>query len=228
MTRSLAGAPKEQPSIPDSVRAAAERFGGHARCVWLNQAGGSTWQVDGYFMKWKPRDSLESLGEEYQRMRWLLPRFSCPEPIEFEALDDGELLITRALAGSGAVTDTWLAQPETAVRAIAEGLRRLHSLETFDCPFMTDLPASADDDLVLSHGDACAPNTILDAHGNFLGLVDLARLGLADRWFDLTIAAQSLGWNYGEGYEPLFYATYGIEPNAARIRYWQRWWRENT
>ncbi|HIY67446.1 MAG TPA: phosphotransferase, partial [Candidatus Agrococcus pullicola] len=115
-----------------------------------------------------------------------------------------------------------------AVKAIAEGLRRLHTLETADCPFMVDVPASSLDDLVVSHGDACAPNTILTADGEFAGIVDLARVGVADRWFDLTIAAMSLEWNYGTGHEPLFYGTYGVERNEERIRFWQQWWSRNT
>lgn len=197
-------------------------------CVWVNKAGGSTWQFGEHFAKWNPTGSIESLGDEYQRMRWLRTRFPCPEPVAVVVEDDGEMLLTKALDGLGAVTDTWRARPETAVKAIAEGLRRLHALETYDCPFMVDVPASPLDDTVLSHGDACAPNTILAADGTFTGIVDLARVGLADRWFDLTIAAMSLEWNYGKGYEPLFYATYGIERNEERIRFWQQWWNSST
>lgn len=228
MTSSLASAPAEQPPIPAAVLDAAKRYGGEPECVWLNQEGGTTWRLDSHFVKWNPAASIESLGEEFQRMRWLQARFPCPEAVEFAAEDDGELLVSTALPGAGAVTDTWLAEPETAVRAIAEGLRRLHSLETSDCPFMSDVPASADDDLVLTQGDACAPNTVLSADGTFCGIVDLARIGVADRWLDLSVAAMSLGWNYGQGFEPVFYEAYGIAPNEERMRFWQEWWNLET
>lgn len=220
MRTDLAGRPATRPPIPDSVRS---RLGDDAECVWLNQAGGTTWFAGDRYVKCDPADSSESLGEEFMRMRWLDGRFPAPQPIEFAAEDDGEVLVTAALPGAGAVTDEWLRRPSDAVRAIATGLRRLHTLDAADCPFMSSAPASADDDLVVSHGDACAPNTVIAPDGSFVGIVDVARVGVADRWLDLAIASRSLGWNYGQGFEPLFFDAYGIAPDAARIRRWLDW-----
>jgi kanamycin kinase len=50
------------------------------------------------------------------------------------------------------------------------------------------------------HGEACAPNTIIDARA-WSGHVDLGSLGLADRWADLAIATWSTEWNYGPRWE---------------------------
>lgn len=47
------------------------------------------------------------------------------------------------------------------------------------------------DRLVVCHGDACAPNTLLSGDGHFAAHVDLGALGLADRWADLAVAAWS-------------------------------------
>lgn len=80
------------------------------------------------------------------------------------------------------------------------------------------------DKLVVCHGDACAPNTLLDAVGNFVGHVDMGELGVADRWADLTIAAWSTEWNYGAGYEQLVYQGYGIEADPERISYYRMLW----
>ena len=44
------------------------------------------------------------------------------------------------------------------------------------------------DQLVVCHGDACAPNTLIDSDGSCSGHVDLGTLGIADRWADLAIA----------------------------------------
>ena len=41
------------------------------------------------------------------------------------------------------------------------------------------------DRLVVCHGDACAPNTLLTDDGRWSGHVDLGQLGVADRWADL-------------------------------------------
>jgi kanamycin kinase len=53
------------------------------------------------------------------------------------------------------------------------------------------------------------------------GFVDLGELGAADRWWDVAIGAWSVGWNYGEDLEPLFYEAYGVAPDPGRIRFFR-------
>ena len=65
------------------------------------------------------------------------------------------------------------------------------------------------DELVVCHGDACAPNTLLDADGRWAGHVDLGLLGVADRWADLAVATWSAEWNYGPGWEGTLLEAYG-------------------
>ncbi|WP_443062724.1 phosphotransferase [Streptomyces sp. NBC_00390] len=57
------------------------------------------------------------------------------------------------------------------------------------------------DRLVVCHGDACAPNTVVGDDGTWTGHVDLGTLGAADRWADLAVATWSTQWNYGPGWE---------------------------
>lgn len=80
------------------------------------------------------------------------------------------------------------------------------------------------DKLVVCHGDACAPNTLLDDAGGVVGHVDMGEVGVGDRWADLAIAAWSTEWNYGVGYESLVYQGYGVEPDAERIAYYRMLW----
>lgn len=80
------------------------------------------------------------------------------------------------------------------------------------------------DRLVVCHGDACAPNTLLHDDGTFAAHVDLGSLGVADRWADLAVAAWSTEWNYGPGYDGLVYAAYGISPDPERIAYYRLLW----
>src|SRR5207248_3950365 len=79
------------------------------------------------------------------------------------------------------------------------------------------------DQLVVCHGDACAPNTIIDA-GTWSGHVDLGCLGLADRWADLAIATWSTEWNYGPGWDQALLDAYGIEPDPERTAYYRLLW----
>ncbi len=80
------------------------------------------------------------------------------------------------------------------------------------------------EDLVVCHGDACAPNTLLNESGDWIAHVDFDRLGVGDRWADLSIAAWSSVWNYGPGWEQNVYDAYGYEPDSAKIRYYRLLW----
>jgi kanamycin kinase len=76
------------------------------------------------------------------------------------------------------------------------------------------------EDLVVCHGDYCAPNLLLE-DGRVTGYVDLGELGVADRWWDVAVGAWSAGWNFGEEHEARFYEGYGIEPDLERIRFYR-------
>ena len=80
------------------------------------------------------------------------------------------------------------------------------------------------DRLVVCHGDACAPNTLLDDDGHWMGHVDLGRVGVADRWADLAVATWSTVWNYGPGYEDRLLAAYGIAPDPDRTEFYRWLW----
>ena len=101
--------------------------------------------------------------------------------------------------------------PEHRAIALAEGLTRL-----------ADVPDV--DRLVVCHGDPCAPNTLIGDDGVWTGHVDLAALGVADRWADLAVATWSTAWNYGPGYEEALLDAYGIAPDPERTAYYRLLW----
>jgi kanamycin kinase len=123
-----------------------------------------------------------------------------------------------------------------AITAIAKGLRAIHAIPTDDFPpewtsqtWHARSPASLGPrpdmhEPVLVHGDACAPNTLISAAGDWTGNVDFGDLAVGDRWADLAIASMSLDWNFGEGHQADLYEAYGIGPDAARIRYYRELW----
>jgi kanamycin kinase len=80
--------------------------------------------------------------------------------------------------------------------------------------------APPSEDLVVCHGDYCAPNALL-TEGRVTGYVDLGELGVADKWQDIAIGGWSTGWNFGARFEALFYASYGIEPDPERIAFYR-------
>ncbi|HEY3982098.1 MAG TPA: phosphotransferase [Streptosporangiaceae bacterium] len=79
------------------------------------------------------------------------------------------------------------------------------------------------DELVVCHGDSCAPNTLIGDDGRS-GHVDLGELGVADRRADLAVATWSTTWNYGPGREIPLLDAYGIAPDGDRIRYYRLLW----
>src|ERR1700722_1284774 len=80
------------------------------------------------------------------------------------------------------------------------------------------------DQLVVCHGDACPPNTLLTDDGRWSGHVDLGLLGIADRWADLAVATWSTDWNYGPGWDQLLLDAYEIAPDPERTRYYRLLW----
>ena len=76
------------------------------------------------------------------------------------------------------------------------------------------------EDLVVCHGDYCPPNILIE-EGRATGYVDLGELGVADRWWDLAAATWSITWNLGPGYEEVFLAEYGVEPDPNRQAFYR-------
>ncbi|MGA0566120.1 phosphotransferase [Rathayibacter sp. KR2-224] len=250
--RVFSGMPDALFVVPEPLR---RRLGHDIDSVeWVNEVGGVT--VSGLlhgervFAKWAPPESVAELdlGAEAERLRWAARYVAVPEVLELSSEDDGDLLITRALNGTNAVTERWRSEPRRAVIALGEALRALHeALPVEECPFDWSVDARisrsrgegipervavldrlgeppAVETLVVCHGDACAPNTLLAADGALVGYVDLGRMGLAERWADIAIGAWSTEWNYGAGYEGLYYEAYGVEPDEERVAFYRALW----
>lgn len=82
-------------------------------------------------------------------------------------------------------------------------------------------------DLVVCHGDACLPNFLVDpGTGEVTGMVDVHRLGLADRHLDLALATRSmsntsLNPRYGPGPAEALLAAYGLPADPWRIEFYR-------
>lgn len=84
-------------------------------------------------------------------------------------------------------------------------------------------PPEPEGDLVVTHGDYCLPNVLLAPDASAVtGYVDWGRAGVADRYQDLALGLRSLCYNWGPGWEPLFWDTYGIaQPDTVRLEYYE-------
>jgi len=229
----ISGPPPDPVPVPVSVR----RSAGDAtiRPVWRNELGGVTFQLgsgsDRRFVKWQPPGVSIDLTAEADRLTWAGKFTPVPSVLELGADEQGNWLLTEGVPGDTAVAERWLREPRPAVVAIGEGLRVFHeALPVADCPFRwqpgDDQPAPGIDpeQLVVCHGDACAPNTLVDVSGRWAGHVDLGALGVGDRWADLAIATWSTQWNYGPDWENMLLDAYGVAPDTDRIRLYRELW----
>jgi kanamycin kinase len=210
--------------VPDLVTAIAD--GRPVSAVWLNELGGVTWSVGRDFVKVYPVEHADLVDAEAARLRWARRFASVPE-----VLGTGPgWLHTAGLPGRSAVDPFWVARPDVAAAAIGSGLRLLHdSLPVHECPFgppSWTSGAPPADRLVVCHGDACAPNTLIGDDGRCSGHVDLGALGVADPWADLAIATLSLQWNYPVVHEDVLLDSYGVTRDEQRIAYYRARWEE--
>jgi kanamycin kinase len=235
--------PAQEPPVPAVVRRLAA--GSSLAAVWENGLGGLTFRTgDGRYIKYGPRNRETTMSGEAARLRWA-GRFT-PVPTVLEEGGDAahEWLVIAALPGASAVAPRWIADASTAVRAIGAGLRALHdALPVAECPFEWSVPSRMEnaalrgirvpdalrepppvDRLVVCHGDACAPNTLISDDGRWSGHVDLGALGAADRWADIAVAAMSTGWNYGPGWEDTLVEAYGVAADPVRMAYYRDLW----
>lgn len=215
--------------------------------AWRNELGGLTFQISSgperEFVKWCPPHPEFDLELEAAKLRWAGSYIRVPEVVTVGADAAGNSwLLTRGVPGDTAIAQQWKDDPAPAVRAIATGLRHLHDqLPVDSCPYSWSLQdrfalitkesdrhlvheAPPNDRLVVCHGDACAPNTLVLPDGRLSGHVDLGSLGVADRWADLAVATYSLSWNFPGSWEPEFFDAYGVSADEERISYYRRLW----
>ncbi len=234
--------------VPERVRVLAR--GAAVTPLWQNAldiggiAGVTFATDDGRVIKYGPRHEETSMAAEAERLSWATRYTSVPAVLEQGQTDADEWLVTAAIAGLSAVAPRWIADPARAVDAVGRGLRLFHdALPVEGCPFDWSVPSRIEnaarrgvtvprelhhppevDVLVVAHGDACVPNTLLDAEGAPLAHVDLGALGVADRWADIAVASMSTEWNYGPGFDDALIAAYGVAPDRDRLAYYRALW----
>lgn len=78
-------------------------------------------------------------------------------------------------------------------------------------------------DIVVTHGDLYPVNVLVDADRRQLsGFVDVGRMGLADRYTDLALIANTILWHFDAAWLPTFFTAYGLAAiDEERLAYYQ-------
>ncbi|HEV2505653.1 MAG TPA: APH(3') family aminoglycoside O-phosphotransferase [Mesorhizobium sp.] len=122
--------------------------------------------------------------------------------------------LDRRLADARARMDAGLVDEEDF-----DGERLGRSAQDVFADLIALRPAS--EDFVVTHGDACLPNFMVDG-SRFCGFIDCGRLGVADRCQDLALACRSIGDDFGEEWIAPFLALYGSpDADMAKLAYYQ-------
>lgn len=158
--------------------------------------------------RWKaqPAVAVRAIGEGLRALHDALPVTACP----FDWSASSRLADARRRGSAGALDRSRWHQEHRRF-SVKEALAHA-----------SDIPPT--DRLVVCHGDACAPNTLLSHNGRWSGHVDLGSLGVADRWADIAVATWSAEWNYGPGWEELLLGAYGVDADAKRMAYYRLLW----
>jgi kanamycin kinase/aminoglycoside 3'-phosphotransferase-2 len=78
-----------------------------------------------------------------------------------------------------------------------------------------------EEDLVLTHGDYCLPNVLVEPQtGQITGFVDLGRAGVSERWYDLALCIRSITYNLGGIWTESFLDAYAIPMNRAKYNFY--------
>ncbi len=154
----------------------------------------------------EPAVAVTAIGEGLRALHDRLPVAECPFSWGAEERLERARLATERGFGD---PERW--HPSHRHLCVDEALERASEVPSIDR-------------LVVCHGDACAPNTLITEDGRWSGHVDLGALGVADRWADLAVATWSTEWNYGPGFEQLLLDAYGVDRDDERIRYYRLLW----
>jgi aminoglycoside phosphotransferase len=152
-----------------------------------------------------PQTAARALGSGLRALHEALPVTGCP----FSWTVEQRMNQIKQKVAQGAFADHQWSDGFSEMN-VDDALRELQAVPRLD--------------LVVCHGDACAPNTLIGEDRQCHAHTDLGSLGVADRWADLAIASLSTVWNYGPGLEDVVYDSYGIEPDSDKIRFYRLLW----
>lgn len=173
-------------------------YGDDGACEWLLTAGLPGADATSPALRAEPTRLVPLLADGLRQIH-ALPIHDCP----YDSRTDLLVRTARARVAAGLVDPARDLKRDHGALTVATALARLAELRP------------ADEDLVLCHGDYCLPNVLI-RDGQVSGILDLGKLGVTDRWWDLAVATWSVTRNLGPGWDELFLEAYGAPRDPRR------------
>ena len=241
---------RAEPDLSLVAEELVDQLGGgvEASLVWANPLAGRTYRFETdagtQFLKLSPKDvpASHDVLVEAERLRWVDDRLPVPVVLETGSNDVAHWMRTQGLPGVAASDQRWQSDPRATATSLGRAVRVFHdrlSSAVAGCPWswrvadrLTARPDSAQArvmaadapeelDLVVGHGDLCAPNVLLTNEGSLAGYVDLGKLGVADRAADLGCGVWSLEFNHLGFAVNEFLAAYGLPVDRAAVQWYR-------
>ncbi|MDE1675331.1 phosphotransferase [Nocardia gipuzkoensis] len=150
------------------------------------------------------------LRSEYERLLWLAGRLPVPTVVGWSKQDNHEALIMIELKGVDLCESVESGRDAMdAISVFATALKRFHAVPISDWPFSNHAPG-----MILTHGDACLPNLLVD-DATVTGYLDVGRASPGAPEDDFAAAIWSIDRNLGGGYVEKFLSAYGAPPMSA-------------
>lgn len=215
--------------------------------VWTNPLGGETFLThssDGStrYLKIAPMSLPTSHHpvREAERVRWIGNALPVPHVIDAGYDVQVSWMLSDALPGLPASEFTGHRDPRLLAVALGRAVRSFHdALDPGTCPWSWDIEtrraigrgsdeaaamlpdAPPEVDLVVAHGDICAPNILLDDDLGLTGFTDLGKVGIAARAADLGCHRWSLEFNGMAELVPAFLEAYGFDGDPDEVRWYR-------
>ncbi|TSB47602.1 APH(3') family aminoglycoside O-phosphotransferase [Alkalicoccobacillus porphyridii] len=124
-------------NLPISIEELIQGYSWEQNTIGLSSS--NVYQLRGertLFLKTQDRKHpFESLYDEKQKLEWLADKLPVPNVLFYEQAGQTEYLLMTALPGLDASRITEPTQLPTIIQAYADGLKQLHQIDIWDCPF---------------------------------------------------------------------------------------------
>lgn len=109
----------------------------------VGMSGSQVWMFEDMVLKIEIRSDY--VEKQVKIMQWLEDKLPAPKVLAYEIQEDKSFLLMSRVYGDMACAEYYLEHPKVLLKALAEALHMMWSLDISDCPIVRDLDAELDE-----------------------------------------------------------------------------------